>query len=63
MRHQWEKSRRTYGSIRKTCLRCCLIKDSRHAGNHHWTEYKYIGDDLWFESETTPECRPIVVEA
>jgi hypothetical protein len=52
MRHKWFKIER---SAHEVCTRYGFVKNRRHHGNFHWTEYKAT-DGRWFTSDKTPAC-------
>lgn len=64
LRHSWGESVAMLYKTESVCVRCGLIKVSRHEPYQHWTEWwrpTPAGDVERVEAERTPAC--VAVEA
>lgn len=55
-RHRWsDPDRRAHETIR-TCVKCGILKITRHEHPEHWTEFWNV--DQRVDSSNTPACVP-----
>lgn len=60
-RHSWSApSRISEHKTERECVKCGLVKASRHEGDEHWTEFWRGLDRL--PDDRTPACEPARVE-
>jgi hypothetical protein len=60
-RHRWGPPDRRLHETVRTCLKCGLVKLSRHEGNLHWIEWYRVEERV--ELMRTPACVPVEHEA
>lgn len=54
LRHQWADPNRFLHKTERVCLRCSLVKVTRHEGEEHWIEWWRDAEQI--RSERTPVC-------
>jgi hypothetical protein len=63
-RHQWGKPQRYLHKTERVCIKCGLVKVTRHEAEGprdlHWMEYWRGLDQI--KSHTTPACEPQTVQ-